>query len=164
MAALHATALRSCTGQGPWRQAKGSDTDALRGDPERQATFGAMHGTRSTWACGARGGTDVEELLHMKRLLAEKLEEHRPPCEQHKPIPGMLLSKAAQRTPSSIEEASWCSRSSSSPRSITPSNIEEVSWCSRSSSSPGSLSSSPHRAQWPVARVLLKDCLAYVVR
>jgi hypothetical protein len=109
-----------------------------------QATTTATHSTRNVGAGNVSEGSDVEELLQMKRLLAEKLgEAHPAQPKQGKPFHLLPLSKTVLRTPSGIEEDSGCGTSTPS----TP------SMCSSRQESPR-----------PLARVLVKDGLAYVVR
>jgi len=140
MATLRAHAARSHTSQGCWRQVQRphverelyrgpGSTDALREDIERRVLQlrGVLTASRPPAPTPKRmsesaTGSDVEELLKIKRLLAEKLGEARP----------------AQ----SSQEKSGCSRSPLSSRSM----------CSSSQESPR-----------PVARVLMKDGLAYVI-
>jgi hypothetical protein len=98
--------------------------------------------TTPTLAREAAPGSDVRELLQIKRLLAEKLGETRPAqSKEVKPFHGLMLSKTALRTPSTLEDEGCTSPPSSR-----------------------SMCSTPQESPKPVARVLMKDGLAYVVR
>ncbi|CAK0897226.1 unnamed protein product [Prorocentrum cordatum] len=177
MAALRAHALPHA-GPGPRRQGPGSgDAGAPHGDLGRRvplrprgmltagrpppapparaggAVAAAEHGVAGAWARGASQGADVEELLRMRRLLAEKLGAAGGLGER--PIRGG--AGRAQGEPATEPRPP---RVSQRP----PSSIVEASGCSRGASSSGSASSSPQESPRRVARALLRDGLAYVVR
>jgi len=179
MATLNVGSLRAHMAQGPWQQAgplcaapfgKGRcDGDTLREDLERQVlllhdilTVGRPATTVRTAAgeaaniatmapedahprCSREEGSDIKELLHMKRLLAEKLGEARvEKPHQVKPFHGLLLNKTVLSPSCILEEASTA--------------------CTRTPPSSRSACSSPQESPKAVARVLMKDGLAYVVR
>ncbi|CAK0864008.1 unnamed protein product [Prorocentrum cordatum] len=160
MSALRTGAHRSMALQGTRRRAEASgNAGALHGDLERQALQlrSMLAASRPAAAAPARAsraatatahgkvgeGPRVEELLLMRRLLAEKLEERHTPSEPESSGPRMRASKMAERSVSSSEEVSGWSRRSTASQSM---------------------SLSPPESPMPVARVLVKDGLAYVVR